>query len=58
MQKDLELYLTKLTNRKYCLFLSRGATALYLIFKALIFFGPIKKNRTKNIYNKIIIPAL
>jgi dTDP-4-amino-4,6-dideoxygalactose transaminase len=57
MQNSLESYLIHLTKKKYCFFLSRGATALYLIFKALIHLAPKKKSNSKYIYNKIIIPA-
>lgn len=49
---DLENILKNLTNRKYCLFLSRGATALFLTYKALAYL-----NRDKKRLKKIIIPS-
>jgi dTDP-4-amino-4,6-dideoxygalactose transaminase len=57
MQKNLENYLINMTNKKYCLFVSRGATALYLIFKSIIYLRSKEVKIKKNVTKKIIIPA-
>ena len=53
-KENLEAVLAQLANRKFCLLVSRGATALYLSFSAVLKLSGKKGDKNRN---KIILPA-
>lgn len=52
---ELENKLTRVANKKYCIIVSRGATALYLSYLAVKILSGKKKQSTSN---RIVLPAI